>query len=118
MADEHSLPPGARSVLLAPAAVTGALAAADVDPERRWMLRLPRTVRRSFVRDVIDPGGGRAAQERWVLLQDDRVRESYVVDVLLPSADADPREMWMLRQSRTVRESYVREVLDGGRDAR
>jgi hypothetical protein len=112
----RGLPPGARRVLLAPGAVTSALAAADGDPERRWMLRLPREVRRSFVRDVIDQGGGRAAQERWVLLQDDRVRESYVESVLLASVDPDPRELWMLRQARAVRESYVHEVVDAGVD--
>ena len=76
------LPPGARRVLLAPAAVTRALAAVDDDPERRWMLRLPRDVRRSFVRDVLDAGGGREAQERWLLLQSDAVRRSYVPEVL------------------------------------
>jgi hypothetical protein len=108
------LPAGARSVLLAPAAVAGVLAAAEGDPERRSMLRLPREVRRSFVREVIDRGGGRAAQERWVLLQEDRVRESYIERVLLASADPDPRELWMLRQARAVRESYVREVVDTG----
>jgi hypothetical protein len=111
------LPPGARRVLLAPGAVAGALAAAERDPERRWMLRLPREVRRSFVRDVIDRGGSRAAQERWVLLQDDRVRQSYIESVVLASAHPDPRELWMLRQRRAVRESYVREVVDAGRDA-
>jgi hypothetical protein len=76
------LPPGARAVLLAPAAVARALAQVDDDPERCWMLRLPRDVRRSFVREVIDPGGGREAQERWLLLQSDAVRRSYVDEVL------------------------------------
>jgi len=112
--ERSSLPPGARGVLLAPATVTRALAAADGDPERRWMLRLPRNVRRDFVEKVLDTGGGAAAQERWMLLQDDAVRESYLEKVLLPREDHDPREAWMLRQPRRVRESYVREVLDGG----
>jgi hypothetical protein len=76
------LPPGARHVLLAPAAVTRAIAQVDDDPERRWMLRLPRDVRRSFVREVLDAGGGREAQERWLLLQSDDVRRSYVEHVL------------------------------------
>ncbi len=113
MVEPHALPPGARSVLLAPARVTRAVAAADTDPERRWMLRLPREVRRSFVAEVIDAGGDAAAQERWMLLQDDAVRASYVADVLA-HADPDPRELWMLRQPRKVRESYVREVLEAG----
>lgn len=59
-----SLPPGARVALLAPSAVTRAVAAADRDPERRWMLRLPRPVRRSFVAEVLDVGAGRLLQER------------------------------------------------------
>jgi hypothetical protein len=76
------LPPGARAVLLAPGAVTRALAQVDDDPERRWMLRLPRDVRRSYVHDVLDAGGGRREQERWLLLQSDAVRRSYVDEVL------------------------------------
>ncbi|MFN8175809.1 MAG: hypothetical protein U0T02_12155 [Solirubrobacteraceae bacterium] len=111
--ERSSLPPGARSVLLAPATVTRTIAAADGDPERRWMLRLPRAVRRDFVEQVVDSGGGPEAQERWMLLQDDEVRHSYVEKVLLPAEDHDRREVWMLRQPRAVRESYVREVLDG-----
>jgi hypothetical protein len=81
--DRIVLPPGGRQVLLAPAAVTRALAVADKDPERRWLLLQRRDVRRSFVEDVIDAGAGaRRAQERWLLLQADDVRESYVRDVL------------------------------------
>ena len=109
-----SLPPGARTVLLAPAAVTRALAAADPDPERRWMLRLPRAVRRSFVDEVVDRGAGPELQERWMLLQGDDVRASYVEQVLLRLGDPDPRAAWLLRQDRTVRESYVAEVIDAG----
>jgi hypothetical protein len=77
-----SLPPGARAVLLAPAAVARAIAQVDDDPERRWLLRQPREVRRSFVREVLDAGGGREAQERWLLLQPDAVRHSYVAEVV------------------------------------
>jgi hypothetical protein len=109
-----SLPPGARAVLLAPAAVTRALAAADPDRERRWMLRLPRAVRRSFVDEVVDHGAGTDRQERWMLLQDDDVRASYVEQVLLRLGDPDPQAVWLLRQDRTVRESYVAEVIDAG----
>jgi hypothetical protein len=49
------------------------------------MLRQPREVRESFVREVLDNGGDERARERWMLLQPDHVRESYVADVL----DAD-----------------------------
>jgi hypothetical protein len=108
-----SLPPGARATLLAPSAVTRAVAAADRNPERRWMLRLPRPVRRSFVADVIDTGAGRRLQERWMLLQTDDVRESYIEQVLLQLAEPDTQAVWLLRQDRAVRESYVAEVIDG-----
>jgi hypothetical protein len=109
-----SLPPGARVALLAPSAVTRAVAAADRNPERRWMLRLPRRVRRSFVADVLDIGEGRLPRERWMLLQPDDVRESYIEQVLLQVAEQDTQAMWLLRQDRAVRESYVAEVIDGG----
>jgi hypothetical protein len=109
-----SLPPGARVALLAPSAVTRAVAAADRNLERRWMLRLPRPVRRSFVADVLDIGEGRLPRERWMLLQPDDVRESYIEQVLLQVAEQDTQAMWLLRQDRAVRESYVAEVIDGG----
>ena len=109
-----SLPPGARAALLAPSAVTRAVAAADRDPERRWMLRLPRPVRRSFVAEVVDVGAGPLLQERWMLLQADGVRESYIEQVLLRHAEPDAQAVWLLRQDRAVRESYVDEVIDPG----
>jgi hypothetical protein len=107
-----SLPPGARFVLLGPDVVARALAAADRDPLRRWMLRSPRAIRRSFVDEVIAAGGHRETQERWMLLQDDAVRESYVERVLLDAEAPDREAIWLLRQDRAVRESYVAEVLD------
>jgi hypothetical protein len=113
-----SLPPGARAALLAPSAVTRAVAVADRDPERRWMLRLPRSVRRSFVAEVLDMGGGRLHQERWMLLQEDDVRASYVEHVLTPLAEPDAQVMWLLRQERAIRESYVAEVIHGGEPTR
>jgi hypothetical protein len=82
MADRLDLPPGARMMLLAPDAVARRVAALDDDPERRWILCLPRAVRRSFVEDVIDAGGRRRDQERWLLLADDATRRSYVEQVL------------------------------------
>ena len=107
-----SLPPGGRAALLAPSALTRVVAAADPDAERRWMLRLPRPVRRSFVEDVIDAGGDALDQERWMLLQPDDVRASYVEDVLLRHDEPDAQAVWLLRQARPVRESYVAEVID------
>jgi hypothetical protein len=77
------------------------------------MLSQPRDVRRSFVAEVVDAGGGdRRAQERWMLLQDDDVRASYAERVLGAAPQPDRRQIWMLGQPRAVRESYVREVLD------
>ena len=91
-----SLLPAARAALLAPSALTRAVAAADRDPERRWMLRLPRPVRRSFVTDVLDSGAGNLLQERWMLLQTDDVRESYIKEVLLHAVQQDSQAVWLL----------------------
>jgi hypothetical protein len=106
-----TLPPGARTLLGAPDAVARAVAATESDSERRWLLRRPRRVRRSFVAAVIDAGGGPAAQRRWMLEQADEVRESYVDDVLTAAREPDHEAIWLLRQSRSVRASYVAEVL-------
>jgi hypothetical protein len=101
------LPPGARAVLSSPDLVARGLAARERDPQRRWILRRPRDVRRDFVEAVIDTG---TSEERWMLLQDDETRRSYVDEVLDP--EKDRQEIWLLRQPRKVRESYVAEVLD------
>lgn len=71
-----------RVVVLAPDAVARAAASRESDPQRRWLLRRPRAVRRSFVAEVVDPGGTRRLQERWLLLQDAVTRESFVADVI------------------------------------
>jgi hypothetical protein len=107
-----SLPSYARIVLLAPDVVARTLAAVDGDPLRRWILRSPRAVRRSFVDEVVAAGGQREDQERWMLLQDDAVRGSYVESVLLAAEDPDREAIWLLSQGLEVRESYVAEVLD------
>jgi hypothetical protein len=101
-------------MLRAPDAVTRTIAAADADPDRRWLLRRSRAVRRSFVDHVIDRGGGTAAQRRWMLEQDDAVRGSYVADVLERAREPDREAIWLLCQDDAVRASYVAEVLDGG----
>ena len=49
------------------------------------MLRQPRTVRASYVREVLRS----------------------------PRSEPIAREIWMLRQPQAVRESYIREVLGG-----
>lgn len=109
-----ALPPGARTMLRAPDAFARTLAAADPDPERRWLLRRPRRVRRSFVAEVIDRGAGAAAQRRWMLEQDDDVRDSYVADVLERAPEPDREAIWLLTRDEEVRASYVAEVLDRG----
>lgn len=68
-----------KRVLLGPAAVRRAAAARARDRRERWMLRQSVTVRRSFVRDVLEGGTN---EEAWMLLQPDEVRHSYVAEVL------------------------------------
>jgi hypothetical protein len=51
------------------------------------------------------------ADERWLLRQPRRVRATYVKDVLENPDDPHAQEIWMLRRSKAVRESYIREVL-------
>jgi hypothetical protein len=72
----------ARSVLLGPDFVSRAAARRVSEPVEAWMLRQPRTVRESYVREVLDRAGDERARERWMLLQPDSVRKSYVADVI------------------------------------
>ena len=74
-----------KAVLLGPTALARAAALAARQPEERWLLRQPRQVRASYVKDVLEADGR-------------------------PNAE----EIWMLRRSKAVRESYIREVLDAG----
>lgn len=103
-----------RSVLLAPAALSRAAAAAARAPEERWMLTRPRPVRASYVREVVDRGGDELRQQSWMLRQPDDVRESFIAEVLMRMSPIPREEIWMLRQSPDIRESYVREVLEPG----
>jgi hypothetical protein len=81
--DDLDLSATERAVLSAPDRIARAAAVAAADAQQRWLLRQPRVVRRSFVRDVLDSGkGSRLAQERWLLLQDDNVRLAYIREVL------------------------------------
>lgn len=76
-----------RAVLLSPAPVARAAARTARALEERWLLRQPRAVRASYVREVLD------------------------------ADDPNAEEIWMLRRSKAVRESYIKEVLraPGGR---
>ena len=71
-----------KAVLLGPAALARAAATRATEPEERWLLRQPRSVRVSYVRKVLDN-----------------------------EEEPNAEEIWMLRQSKAVRESYIREVL-------
>ena len=106
---EIELPPGARAVLLGPDMVARALAGRERDPQRRWLLRRPREVRRSFLEDVIEGG---ADEERWMLLADRETRSSYVADVLEADDKPDRQAIWLLGQAEKVRRSYVEQVID------
>ena len=98
-----------RRVLLAPAAVARAAARVAKEPEQRWMLCQPPSVRRSYVDEVLDAG---ASQELWMLSQPRTVRLSFVRDVLARRDPPPRQEIWMLRQNDAVRASYVRDVLE------
>jgi hypothetical protein len=74
-------------VLLGPDFAARAAARSARRAEEAWMLRQPRSIRMSYVRDVIDQGEDPRLQERWMLVQPDDVRESYVREVI----DADSR---------------------------
>jgi hypothetical protein len=71
----------AKRVLLGPAAVRRA-AARRAGPREAWMLRQPLHVRRSYVREVLERGGGEELEQAWMLRQPDDVRHSYVAEVL------------------------------------
>jgi hypothetical protein len=75
----------ARAVLLGPDVLSRAAAGRAGRPEEVWMLRQPRSVRESYVREVVDqPGDDDALAEIWMLRQSDAVRDSYVREVLEP----------------------------------
>jgi hypothetical protein len=109
VADPLHLPPGARAVLTGPDFVARVLAGRERDPQRRWILRRSRDLRRDFVENVIDQS---ADQERWMLLQDEETRRSYVTDVLEHEAEPDRQAIWLLKQPKKVRESYIAAVID------
>lgn len=96
-------------VLSSPGLVARTLAAAEGDPQRRWMLRRSRALRRDYMAVVMDAG---VDVERWMLLQDDETRGSYVEEVLQNEPERDRQAIWLLAQTRKVRLSYIACVLD------
>jgi hypothetical protein len=78
-----------RSALLAPDLIARAAAGATDDPQAKWLLRRPRPVRESYVREVVDRQGDRALlSTAWLLRQADDVRASYVREVVEPQLAA------------------------------
>lgn len=71
-----------RAFLLSPNRVARAAAGRATMPEERWLLRQPRAVRESYVREVLPAPDTARAQAAWLLRQADGVRDSYVRDVL------------------------------------
>jgi hypothetical protein len=71
-----------RSVLLAPAAIAKAAATQVKLPQEQWMLRQAKSVRASYVREVLDQGGTERLAQIWILRQPQDVRESYIREVL------------------------------------
>ena len=82
----------ARMVLRAPELVRRAAATQATAPEEQWILRQPRAVRESYVREVIDRGGDERLAEIWMLRQPQAVRESYVKEILEPRLPATLRQ--------------------------
>jgi len=79
----------ARAVLLGPDVLARAAVSRVETVEEQWILRQPRRVRESYVRDVLDaPGDDTLLGELWMLRQSDSVRESYCRVVLEPRLDA------------------------------
>ena len=74
----------ARMVLRGPAFIRRAAASQARDPVEGWMLRQSRSVRESYVREVIDRGGDERLAEIWMLRQPQAVRESYIKEILEP----------------------------------
>ena len=99
-----------RELMLAPDLVARAASAAAKGRAEQWMLCQPRAVRRSYVLQVLDAGGGERLQRIWMLRQSTAVRESYLREVARVEG-ARPEVEWMLAQSDEVRESFIQSVL-------
>jgi hypothetical protein len=95
-------------VLTGPDFIARQIAGRERDPQRRWLLRRPKAVRRSFLEAIVDHD---MPEERWMLLQDDETRLSYVEEVLEAAEEPDRQAIWLLKQPLAVRRSYVEEVM-------
>jgi hypothetical protein len=99
-----------REIMLAPDLIARTAASATSGLAEQWMLCQPRAVRRSYVYQVLDAGGGERRQRVWMLRQSAAVRESYLREVARVQGSG-PEVEWMLSQPDEVRESFVRDVL-------
>ena len=75
-----------RQVLLAPDAIARAAVRWAPDPEARWMLRQSRSVRRSYVVEVLEQEDQELHQQIWMLRQTQEIRESFIEHVLMKRA--------------------------------
>ena len=72
-------------MLLAPDFIAATAAGAIDDPQAKWLLHRPQSVRESYVHEVIDrPGDRTLLSTSWLLRQPDDVRGSYLRDVVDP----------------------------------
>lgn len=82
---DPSSPGVQRNALLAPDFIAATAAEASNDPQAKWLLKQPKSVRESYVHEVLDKKGDPdLLSQRWLLTQSDDVRESYVNDVVDP----------------------------------
>jgi len=82
---DPSSPGVQRNALLAPDFIASTAAEASNDPQAKWLLKQPKSVRESYVHEVLDKKGDKdLLSQRWLLTQSDDVRESYVSAVVDP----------------------------------
>ncbi|MBA2439746.1 MAG: hypothetical protein H0V50_03610 [Thermoleophilaceae bacterium] len=103
-----------KTVLLGPDALARMAARKASEPEARWLLQQPRSVRAGYLRTVLGAEDEPNVQEVWMLRQPRGVRASYVRTVLKADDAPNVQEIWLLGQLQAVRESYIREVLGDG----
>lgn len=102
-----------KQILTAPDVVARAAAGFAPDPQQQWMLRQPRSLRRSYADEVFGREDEELHAEAWMLMQKRPVRESYLHEVVLREPDP-PRELvWMLQQDDATCSSYARFVVLG-----
>lgn len=102
-----------RQILTAPDAIARAAAPMAPDPEQRWMLRQPRSLRRSFADEVFGRPDEDRLQQAWMLRQPRAVRESFAREVLMEAPRPEREMVWMLFQDDATCRSYAAYVLEG-----